>query len=216
MVETIDAYWVLGVARDATDDKIRKAYRRLARDLHPDVAGPDGAERMAEVNAAYDVLSDPVKRHDLNAALDAPPEPEPVDEAPEWGAPADDWETWGAWAPEEQVADAPPVPQPVPGRGRVRRPIRWRRGSVALALAAAPLVALLSAHSGVAWAWAGVGLVLSVQGLHARANALSVSCTIAVGALLWWGHPSGVLPLLAATSAIVWPAVTAALIRERR
>jgi molecular chaperone DnaJ len=58
-----DYYGVLGVSRDAGPDEIKKAYRRLARELHPDVnKDPDAAERFKEVTAAYEVLSDPQKR----------------------------------------------------------------------------------------------------------------------------------------------------------
>ena len=67
-----DYYGILGVGRDAGPDEIKRAYRRLARELHPDV-NPDAAaqERFAEVSAAYEVLSDPEKRRivDLGATL---------------------------------------------------------------------------------------------------------------------------------------------------
>src|SRR3954451_7154145 len=58
-----DYYGILGVGSDAGPDEIKRAYRRLARELHPDV-NPDAAaqERFAEVSAAYEVLSDPEKR----------------------------------------------------------------------------------------------------------------------------------------------------------
>jgi molecular chaperone DnaJ len=61
---TSDYYEVLGVSRDASADDIRKAYRKLARQFHPDVNGGDTAatERFREVNKAYEALSDPEKR----------------------------------------------------------------------------------------------------------------------------------------------------------
>jgi molecular chaperone DnaJ len=60
---TQDFYELLGVARDADADTVKKAYRRLARQLHPDVnPDPDAQEQFKAVSHAYEVLSDPQKR----------------------------------------------------------------------------------------------------------------------------------------------------------
>ncbi|HEX4745037.1 MAG TPA: molecular chaperone DnaJ [Candidatus Limnocylindria bacterium] len=58
-----DYYAVLGVPRDATEEVIRSAYRKLARQYHPDVSTEAGApERFKEVTEAYEILSDPERR----------------------------------------------------------------------------------------------------------------------------------------------------------
>jgi len=60
---THDPYATLGVDRDADADTLKKAYRKLARQYHPDVNSDPGAqEKFKEVSAAYEILSDPEKR----------------------------------------------------------------------------------------------------------------------------------------------------------
>jgi molecular chaperone DnaJ len=63
MADRRDYYEVLGVGRAASQDEIKKAYRRLAREYHPDVSDVADAEvRFKEINEAYEVLSDSEKR----------------------------------------------------------------------------------------------------------------------------------------------------------
>ncbi len=63
-VEFKDYYAILGVPRDASEEDIKKAFRKLARRYHPDVARDKKAaeEKFKEINEAYEVLSDPAKR----------------------------------------------------------------------------------------------------------------------------------------------------------
>lgn len=62
-MEYKDYYKIMGVARDASQDEIKRAYRKLARKYHPDVSkAPDAEERFKELGEAYEVLKDPEKR----------------------------------------------------------------------------------------------------------------------------------------------------------
>jgi len=58
-----DYYKILGVPRNATQEEIQRAYRKLARKYHPDVnKSPEAEEKFKEINEAYEVLRDPEKR----------------------------------------------------------------------------------------------------------------------------------------------------------
>jgi curved DNA-binding protein len=83
-VEYKDYYKIMGVARDASADDIKRAYRKLARKYHPDVSKEkDAEERFKEIGEAYEVLRDPEKR----AAYDALGQRKPGEEfrpPPDW------------------------------------------------------------------------------------------------------------------------------------
>lgn len=71
MPQLVNYYDVLGVSRTATGDEIKKAFRRLARQYHPDVNQGDKSaeEKFKDINEAYDVLSDEEKRVEYNHSL---------------------------------------------------------------------------------------------------------------------------------------------------
>ena len=82
-----DYYQVLGVARDASAEAVKKAYRQLARKYHPDVSKEaDASARMSEVNEAYAVLSDAERRAAYDAVGQGRRQGEPFTPPPDWDA----------------------------------------------------------------------------------------------------------------------------------
>lgn len=78
-----DPYSTLGVLREATPEEIRSSYRRMAREYHPDHNRNPGAEdRFKEVQAAYEILSDPDKRREYDEAWTVPPSHAEHDQPP--------------------------------------------------------------------------------------------------------------------------------------
>ncbi|HEY6295567.1 MAG TPA: DnaJ domain-containing protein, partial [Streptosporangiaceae bacterium] len=66
-----DYYALLKIRRDATQEEVKRAYRRLARELHPDVnPDPETQERFKEITQAYEVLSDTDKRRMYDMGID--------------------------------------------------------------------------------------------------------------------------------------------------
>ena len=67
MANKRDYYEVLGVSKDASPDEIKRAYRKLAKEYHPDVStDPNATEKFAEIQVAYDCLSDPAKKENYD------------------------------------------------------------------------------------------------------------------------------------------------------
>ena len=126
-----DYFGVLGLAREASDADIKRAYRRLARDLHPDVnPDPEAKERFQEVTRAYEALTDPEKRRIVDLGGD------PFDTG--GGAGGNGFGGAGLRRPGRHHGrllrrrDHPRPPQPHPGRPRRAHPdrARARRGGV--------------------------------------------------------------------------------------
>jgi curved DNA-binding protein CbpA len=112
-------YDVLGVAKDASPDEIKRQYRRLSRIVHSDTGGDDALFRL--IQSAYDVLKNPDARRAYDRGLDGPAEGAPAGggrddqppghegfgPAPKPTPPRSEWEraTWEWWAQERQAEE---------------------------------------------------------------------------------------------------------------
>ncbi|HEX2142513.1 MAG TPA: J domain-containing protein [Candidatus Limnocylindria bacterium] len=148
-----DPYRVLGVPRAATLHEIGRAHRRLAKETHPDLHGPDAAARMRAINRAWHLLSDPKRReawdraHASGGVAGHWPAPQPGDAArePSWQpGPTATWsEPWTSPAP----ARGPTAERSAPATPSVRDS-GWLAAGVGLALVvAAILLASVAATS---------------------------------------------------------------------
>jgi len=144
---TRNAYAILGVAPDSTDDAIAAAYRAMARRYHPDLAGEAATERMTRVNAAYERLRTPERRaeYDLELERSGIPPSRPSNggnggapQPPGAGNGAPAGPPSGASWPWRQEADGTGGAGPPPGRpsGSVLafgRHVGWSIGEIARA-----------------------------------------------------------------------------------
>ena len=139
MIRTpIDPYATLGVGREATPAQIARAYRQLAKELHPDLRGDATGERMRAVNAAWEILSDPGKRTAWDRG-------QPVEAAGAHWTPAPagmrpvSTGSSAEWTPERRPRRyAAYPPRPRPGERRLTDS-PWLAGAVALTVIVAIL-----------------------------------------------------------------------------
>ncbi|KAJ3067203.1 hypothetical protein HDU98_009603 [Podochytrium sp. JEL0797] len=168
MLTTSAAFHLLGVPSSATDDDIKKAFRRLALLYHPDKGGCH--EKMAKVNEAYELLNDPSRRHKtftpdfFNPQPRQKPQPRP---APAWKPPP---------PPPRPRTPPPPPPPPLPPRNL----------TLTQTIADPPLAALHKTHrTHLAFSWTNVSKAplvnLTIHKRHARSDPY-VEC--------WRGKPT--------------------------
>jgi hypothetical protein len=144
--ETANPYTTLGIPRTASAADVREAYRRLAKQFHPDLhADAQTTERMQRINQAWETLSDPTARarYDAQTAAPAPAyphwnsgRPAPVRTAPAQGP---DWSPRPSWKPSQPYAGAEVWQDDGPS------PLRWGLLLLAIPLLAFPLFVVFGA-----------------------------------------------------------------------
>ncbi|MFL6126166.1 DnaJ domain-containing protein [Actinophytocola sp.] len=198
LVRGIDYYELLGVARDASQDEIRSAYRALAKAMHPDAGGTAGAFRL--LREAYETLVDPARRADYDRGDE--PEYAPEDLAPPRPRRAARARTEPAHEPALPVL---PVlrPDTIPWWDEVRRdrrvvltPTAGPSQAVALgaAVGAGALVLLLAVVGAPAWLvivvlLAGLATAVEVGRRHLAAQRVDREFTAEFGDRVVFGRP---------------------------
>lgn len=171
-MSTTTYYEVLGIPADASDDEVHAAYRRAIALVHPDRAGEAGTSLAVLINAAHDVLSDPVRRAAYDDELAGS---SATDDDEGWGD--DDWVVDDSPGPPPRSSPAPapsPSPSPTPSPSAYAPQIRPR-----------PL--LLRRHPLGAWlAVVTVAVVVLVSGGHLSPWATAAILAIDTGVLVRW------------------------------
>lgn len=204
LVRGIDYYELLGVARDASQDEIRSAYRALAKAMHPDTGGTAGAFRL--LREAYETLTDPERRQYYDRGED-PDDDEPDDEPDE---PDDEPPPRPRRAAHRTRAETPhepalPVlrPETIPWWAEARKdrhvvlvPTTGPSQAVALGTAggAAALVLLLAVVGAPGWLvivvlLAGVAATVEVGRRHLAAQRIDREFTTEFGNRVVFGRP---------------------------
>lgn len=115
MAPVKDYYYMLGVKKDADQNTITKAYRKLALKWHPDKnKTPEAQQQFSEINEAYTVLKDPVKRAEYDQVTVVPGKDTPKSASPSRGAPenADSFHYQTKQSEQSQYTSAKKNPSP--------------------------------------------------------------------------------------------------------
>ena len=175
-----DLYKLLGVEPEASGEEIKAAYRRIARQVHPDAGG--NAALFCQIQEAFDTLSDPQRRAAYDrtrTAAPGPPEPEPE---PEWGD--SEWSEVQSDPEDDGWVVVDDAPSNAPRRDGTIAPARTRGALVARWLSSAQAGgAGIGAVAGVSW---GLQVATFSRGGGAMETAATfVTLFALVGAFAW-------------------------------